>query len=61
MATARLKLSPSEFWNLTPMELEAYCDAYMKAQPGYVPLVTREEFEALKARFPDKPKVTHGR
>lgn len=55
-----MKLSPSEFWNLTPSELEALCDAHLKAQPGYVPPVTPEEFAALKARFPDKPKVING-
>lgn len=51
----QLKIQPSEFWRMTPMELERVCAAHVKAQPGYVAPVTLEEFEALKARFPDKP------
>lgn len=37
------------------MEFEVLCAQHIKALPGYIEPVTHAEFEALKARFPDKP------
>lgn len=45
---------PSDFWDMTPMELNALCESAMRAHPKYVEPVSLDEFEALKARFPDK-------
>lgn len=42
---------------MTPMEFDVLCSGFIKAQPGYVEPVTRADFEALKARFPDKPRA----
>ena len=56
MATGHLKLSPAEFWGITPMELDALCESSIKANPKYVEPVSREEMEALMAKHPDRKK-----
>lgn len=56
MATGHLKLPPSEFWGMTPMEVEALCEATNKANPKYVEPVSQDEAAALMAKFPDRKK-----
>lgn len=51
VATGRLKVPPSDFWAMTPMELTALITAHFRAQPGYVAPMSVDTFEALKARF----------
>lgn len=52
VACGFMKLPPSEFWLMTPMELETLCDSYLRSNPQYVEPVTREQFEELTAALP---------
>lgn len=45
-----LRLSPDEFWRMTPRELAAAMEAVFGPEPG---VIDRASFAALRARFPD--------
>jgi uncharacterized phage protein (TIGR02216 family) len=47
-----LRLSPAEFWSMTPRELQAAMRGVLGADPG-VEAPTRGELAALLIRFPD--------
>ncbi|MGC4025157.1 MAG: phage tail assembly chaperone [Mesorhizobium sp.] len=46
-----LRLSPADFWSMTPRELERAWSAFYPARPG---APTRGELDALMNLFPDK-------
>jgi len=46
-----LRLSPTEFWLMTPRELERAWSAFHPMRAG---APTRGEFDALMNQFPDK-------
>ena len=47
-----LRLSPLEFWSMTPRELRAALDAALGPAPG-MDAPDRAALDALLARFPD--------
>jgi len=52
VAVGFLRLPPSEFWQLTPMEFDALCASHLKSNPHYTEPLSRDEFDALAAQFP---------
>lgn len=51
-----LRLSPSDFWAMTPAEFHAALDGYIAARRGgggTASAPTRAELEELMRRFPD--------
>lgn len=47
---------------MTPMELNALCEATLKSNPAYVEPISEDEFAAMKAKFPDaQPRKTETR
>ncbi|MBT0957059.1 phage tail assembly chaperone [Alphaproteobacteria bacterium KMM 3653] len=51
LGLGRLRLSPADFWALTPYELTLM----LGLEPGDAPL-TRARLDALTQAFPDTPK-----
>jgi uncharacterized phage protein (TIGR02216 family) len=54
---AELKLSPAQFWSMTPRELQAAL-APLHASVAAAP--TRSSLAALMSRFPDHEENWHG-
>jgi uncharacterized phage protein (TIGR02216 family) len=52
-AVARLRLSPSAFWALSPREFSA-CLRAVQGEAGFFAPPARADLEALMARFPDQ-------
>ncbi len=50
-----LKLSPLEFWAMTPRELQAAYSAHAQTSNLQTP-IARPKFENLMKKFPDKDK-----
>ena len=53
-----LRLSPDDFWSMTPRELERGDERACRRQRGAAP--GRGELAALMRRFPDSKERTHG-
>lgn len=54
VAFAVFEMTPDVFWKMTPIEYTALQSGRMKMRPDYVEPLSREEFEELEERFPDK-------
>lgn len=52
-----LRLSPGDFWAMTPKEIAA---AFGRLTPATALPPTRTDLEQLMARFPDHLEATHG-
>ena len=52
LGLGRLRLSPATFWSMTPRELTAALNGAGLSQTHPQPM-TRSDFTALTARFPD--------
>lgn len=48
-----LRLSPLQFWAMTPRELQAAYSAHAQTENLQMP-IARTEFETLMKKFPDK-------
>nr|WP_255365512.1 rcc01693 family protein [Faunimonas pinastri] len=55
---AVLRLAPSDFWSMTPREIEAVVRPYAAAAGTSF---TRAGLNQLLARFPDRKDTNHGR
>ena len=54
-----MRLSPRDFWNMTPFEFNAAWDGWLEARgkkkEDLGPPMTMSEFEEMQRRFPDGP------
>jgi uncharacterized phage protein (TIGR02216 family) len=56
LAFGQLRLTPKQFWRITPRELQAALDGFYGGVFGgeAIPVMGRRDFDALCAQFPDQ-------